>query len=169
MKTFQTLAKNLKLLFRSKETAFTIIFGPLLIILLVGFAFSGSEELTITLGVYSDEYTPLADQIIQSLNEKEFIVNIYSTRDECFEKVQNSEIQMCIVFPEGFEIRENHTNMVEFNVDPSRINLVYAVIDQLSTEFGIQSSAVSQELTSTILARLTATKVVLDDQGGYSR
>lgn len=163
MKTSEALLKNFKLLFRSKETAFTIIFGPLLIILLVGFAFSGQDEITINLGVYADNYTPLADSIIQSLGE-DHPVNIHASREECIEQVKVGTTHLCVLFPSNFVIEENRTNNVEFNVDPSRINLVYEILDDLGTEFGLQREALSLELTNNILTRLSGTKTVLADQ-----
>ncbi|MBR9702900.1 ABC transporter permease [Candidatus Woesearchaeota archaeon] len=163
MKTSEALLKNFKLLFRSKETAFTIIFGPLLIILLVGFAFSGQDEITLNLGIYADEYTSLADDIINSLSEQ-YPVNIHATKEECLEQVKIGTTHLCILFPADFVVKENHTNNVEFNVDPSRINLVYAIVDELSTKFGLQREALSLELTNKILGRLSGTKLVLADQ-----
>ena len=41
MKALRTIAKNLRLLLRSRETLFTILFGPLLIILIVSAAYTG--------------------------------------------------------------------------------------------------------------------------------
>lgn len=163
MKFMQTLQKNLKLLFRSKETAFTIIFGPLLIILLVGFAFSGGDSLELSLGVYSPEYSELSDSIIQSLQD-DFTVNILSSREECINNVQVGIQQLCIYFPEDFEVREQHTNTVTFHVDPSRINLVYQVIEQLGSELDVQRQELSLGLTGTILNNLNTTKTILLEQ-----
>lgn len=165
MKIAQALQKNSKLLFRSRETAFTIIFGPLLIILLVGFAFSGEAELDIALGVQSDNYTLLADSIVQTLQE-EYDVNVWGTGQnaECLDQVKVGITHMCIVFPEDFEVREEHTNIVTFNVDPSRINFVYQVIEQLGNQFDVQREELSLGLTGDILNNLNATKTILADQ-----
>lgn len=164
MKLSETLVKNLKLLFRSRQTAFTIVFGPLLIILLVGFAFSNGEDMRITVGTYASVYTPLADGVIQELNEKGYVVNVLSDEEACLDAVKVGTSQMCIIFPGDFEIRDNHTNEVQFHVDISRINLVYAVIDQLGDEFHLRSAAVSQDLTSRLVATLAASRTVFDEQ-----
>jgi hypothetical protein len=58
MKLGTVIAKNLKLLFRSKESAYTIVFGPILIILLVSFAFMGAtDDYTVRVGTYSPART----------------------------------------------------------------------------------------------------------------
>lgn len=163
MKTLETLKKDFKLLFRSRETSFMIIFGPLLIILLVGFAFSGSQEIDVSLGVYAPVHNDLTDQFIQSLN-KDYLVNIYSTESECISSVEESKDHLCILFPQEFVIKDNHTNDVEFVLDLSRINLAYSIIDDLNTEFGLQNTELSKDLTNRILTSLTTTRNVLIDQ-----
>ena len=40
----QVIKKNLLLLFRKKSSAFVILFGPLAIILLIGFAFTTTSS-----------------------------------------------------------------------------------------------------------------------------
>ena len=42
MKVFKVTAKNLKLLMRSKTSMLVVVFGPLLIMLLIGFAFNNN-------------------------------------------------------------------------------------------------------------------------------
>lgn len=156
MKFLSAIAKNLKLLFRSKETALTIILGPLFIILLVSAAFSSSEgNAAIRIGAYATEYTPLVDQIISSMQEKEFRVSIYDERDPCIDDIGSGEIHTCVLFSDEFVVSENVTNQVTFAVDYSRVNLVYQVIDSLSQEFNLQSSAITKTITDDLLERLS--------------
>ena len=163
MKTTQTIQKNFKLLFRSKETAFTIIFGPLLIILLVGFAFSGDDTMRLNIGVHAQEYTELTDEFVESLQE-EYVVSIHSTKEECVTSIERGDNQLCIGFPEDFRIREDATSTVTFHVDPSRINLVYQVIASLSERFDAQREQISLGLTSNILANVDVTRQLLGEQ-----
>lgn len=153
--------KNMKLLFRNKETAFTIIFGPLLIILIVSFAFMGSSKINVEIGAYSSNYTILTDKFISALIDKDFRVNIMDSKESCIKKIEEGEFGACIIFPPDFEIAENKTNEVEFYVDNSRINFVYAIIDSLADEFNLQTTALSKELTQNILNRLFVTRTVV--------
>lgn len=152
----RVIAKNLKLLLRSPETAFMIIFGPLAIVILVSAAFNSSTgNAAIRLGLHADEYTPLVDEIHESMKEKEFRVSIYKTPETCTESVRTGEIHSCVLFGEDFRVKQNGTNTVTFAVDNSRLNLVYQVVDSLSTEFHLQSSAITRTITDDLLERLT--------------
>jgi ABC-type multidrug transport system permease subunit len=155
MKSFISIAKNLKLLFRSNETAFTIIFGPLLIILLVSAAFTGGDEgSTIRVGTYAPEYTPLATTVVESLKDKGYLVSTFTVENECIDKIKTGELHTCVLLPPDFRIKENETNIVTFAVDYSRINLVHQIIEGLSEEFNLQSDAISEEFAGDVLDRV---------------
>lgn len=165
MKWPSILSKNLKLLFRSKETAFTIIFGPLLIILLVSAAYTGGDtESAIRLGTYAPEYTTLADGVISSLKEEGYHVSVFNQREECIDLIKEAQLHTCILFPAEFHIKENGTNRVTFAVDSSRINLVYQIIESLGEQFDVQREAISESFAGDVLSRLSLTQQELHAQ-----
>lgn len=153
MKWWQVVSKNLKLLFRSKETAFTIIFGPLLIVLLVSAAFGSSQTSTLRVGAVITESTPLIEDVKASM-EEEFRVSVFGDEESCVERIKTGELHTCISFSDSFRVQENGTNTVTFAVDYSRVNLVYQIIDRLSSEFNLQSSAITKTITDDLLERL---------------
>ncbi len=154
MKAWSVVAKNLKLLFRSKETAFTIVFGPLLIILLVSAAYTGGGDAKVHVGVYAPEYTPLADQLIDALKEKGYLVSVFANETNCLGRIETGGLHTCILFPEDFRVKENGSNTVTFVVDYSRVNLVHEIISGLSAEFNVQKSELSAGLATTVLERV---------------
>jgi len=154
MKAFSVIGKNLKLLFRSKESAFTIIFGPLLIILLVSAAYTGGDDQQLRVGVYAESYTPLADQMVEAVKEKGYAVSILPSEAVCLDDVKTGKLQTCILFPPDFRIKESSSNTVVFAVDNSRLNLVYQLIEGLNSEFSFQGQAISEDLAGTMLDRV---------------
>ncbi len=165
MKGPAVIAKNLKLLFRSRETAFTIVFGPLLIILLVSAAYTGGDTDTqLHVGAYSPEYTALADDIISALNEKGYRVSVFANESMCTDMIKTGQVHTCVLFPSDFSIKEDESQVVRFAVDYSRINLVYEIIDGLSQEFQVQSTSITEELTSDVLQRLALAQEEVHDQ-----
>ncbi|MBR9692684.1 ABC transporter permease [Candidatus Woesearchaeota archaeon] len=165
MKGPAVIAKNLKLLFRSRETAFTIIFGPLLIILLVSAAYTGgSEDKALLVGVYAPDYTPLVDEMFTALQDKGYLVSNYGSKEDCTELIKTSEIHTCVIFPEDFELKDNETKEVTFAVDYSRINLVYEIIEGLSAEFAVQSTELSEDLASDVLQRVALAQKEISTQ-----
>jgi len=164
MKAPSVIAKNLKLLFRSKETAFTIVFGPLLIILLVSAAYTGGSGDTVLVGTYAPNYTGLADSVITALKDQGYQVNVFANETQCVDRIKTGQLHTCIIFPEDFRIKGNETNTVTFAVDYSRINLVYQIIDGLSKEFDLQSTQISQGKVGDVLARVALAQTTLHEQ-----
>lgn len=164
MKSLAVITKNFRLLFRAKETAFTIFFGPLLIILLVSAAYTGGADNNIRVGTYAPEYTGLADDVITSMKEEGYQVNVFSNASECTDLIRTGEIHTCVVFPEDFRIKENGSNNVVFQVDTSRVNLVYQIIDSLTTEFAEQSGNISEELAGSLLTRVQRARETINGQ-----
>ncbi|RME31932.1 hypothetical protein D6789_01145, partial [Candidatus Woesearchaeota archaeon] len=113
MKWHRVIAKNLKLLFRSPETAFMIFLGPIAIILIVSAAFSSSTgNAAIRLGIYAQDYTPLVDDIHESMKEKGFRVSVFGSEADCTERVRTGEIHSCVLFDPDFRVKQNGTNHV---------------------------------------------------------
>lgn len=171
MKAPHVIAKNLKLLFRSKESAFTIIFGPLLIILLVSAAYIGGDvgsQLSIGVTMADTIPSPLAQQIITSLKDQNYLVNILPNQTVCKDMIKSGELHACIFLPQDFRIKQNETKEVVFAVDYSRINLVYQIIEGLNKEIGVQRSAIGTQLTDTLLQRVTVAQKDIEEQRGVA-
>ncbi len=153
------ISKNLKLLIRSKSSALIVIIGPLLVIFLVGIAFSNINKYSLNIGVYSDEYSELTESFIVRLQEKEFRVQKIDSVEECIQMIKEGKLHTCIVFPPGLTLESDKINEVVFHVDYSKINLVWMVLDTLSTKLGERASELSLELTSTLLDKLELARV----------
>ncbi len=152
MKLLKIIYKNLKLLMRSKLSSFIIVFGPLIIMLLVGVSFNrDTTEFNLNLGVYAKEKTPLIQSFIDKLNSENYIITEFSTSGGCVDEIKYGEIHTCIVFPDEFEVRNNQKNLVKVYVDQSKINLVYLVLGTIQQSFSNRSEEISLDLTSQIL------------------
>lgn len=155
MKVLKITAKNLKLLMRSKTSMFVTIFGPLIIMLLVGFAFNNPSASKLNIGYYSPEKAELTQSFILALSSNQgFAVTEYPTADTCKEMIEQGKSHICIVFPNDFELSNNQSNEVIFYVDQSRANFVYAVLDAVSDKVDLTSSQLSTQLTNDLLSTL---------------
>jgi len=163
MKFHSMIGKNLKLLFRSKETAFMIIFGPLLIILLVSAAYIGGSN-NIAIGTYAPTYTSGVNKLISSFEKKDYVVSTFNSQEECVSKIRRGIIQACIIFPDDFKPDASESQKIIFKVDTSRMNFVYMLIQDIGSELNIQSTDISQDLTAKILVALSSSKKVVDEQ-----
>ena len=125
------IKKDFKLILRSKSSSLIVVLGPLLLILLVGAAFNTSNLSGIIVGAYSGSYSALTDSILDEIKEKQFNVVKYDSSDNCVNDLKNGQIHVCAVFPADLKV--GAADKIKFYVDSSRINLVYTIIDSVST------------------------------------
>lgn len=155
MKVLKITTKNLKLLLRSKTSMFVTIFGPLIIMLLVGFAFNNPSASKLNVGYYASEKTPLTQSFIAALSENQgFSVSEYRTEQLCTDMIAQGKSHICIVFPIDFELSNNQSNEVIFYVDQSRANFVYAILDTVNEKIDLTTSQLSTALTNDLLSAL---------------
>ncbi|HLD15762.1 MAG TPA: ABC transporter permease [Candidatus Nanoarchaeia archaeon] len=154
-KLLRIVGKNIKLILRSKGSALIVVFGPLFLIMMVGTAFNSASLYGIRVGVYSEEYSPLADSMIKELSGKNFAVNKLVSQDECIKGIKDSIIHICAIFPKGLSV-ENQ-GQITFYVDPSRTNLVYSLMDTITSKIATKSDEISLQLTNTIVNTLKST------------
>ena len=99
MKLLSILHKDFKLLFRSKSSAFTVFIGPILIIALILFAFSSSEEISFTIGTIGiDQADNSSTEFISGLENEGYLIQDYSSTETCVEDMKSSRTNLCIDF-----------------------------------------------------------------------
>ena len=151
MKLLDIIIKNFKLIYRSKSSAFVIILGPLIILALIAFAFSNSQEYKISIGVNTPDNNTLSNEFIQSLEDNNYIVKKYDNLDSCIQEVKTQLLNLCIKLPQDFVIENNKSNQIEFFVDQSRMNLVESITSSVSTKLSLKSEEISYSLTQNLI------------------
>jgi len=150
--------KNLKLLVRARASALIVILGPLLVIFLAGIAFDNTNLYAVRVGTYSPSYNDLSNSFIDKLAEKQFKVTRYPAEDLCVQGIRRGEIHTCIMFAPDFAIGKNGSNEIRFAVDYSQINLVWTVLNVMTTSISARSIELSRNLTTVLLNALDFTK-----------
>jgi ABC-type multidrug transport system permease subunit len=156
--------KNFKLLIRNKTSIFTLILAPVIIIFLLGLAFNTTNVYNIIVTVYSSQYTPLSEELLGKLAEKDFAVVRTTSSKECIEMIKAGESNICLELPPDLSIEKDKTNNIIFHVDPSQINLVWLVLDIISDEISSKTEEISLDLTNIIINRLKATQEALTEK-----
>src|SRR3989344_4581232 len=159
---FGLLKKNLKLILRSRSSAMIILLGPLIIIFLVAAAFNTSSIFDIKIGTYAKSYSPLAENLLKELGDKQFQVIKFDNKDNCISSLKNNEVHVCAIFPDNLNIGSSEN--LEFFVDNSKINLVWVIIDSISTKVSSKSSELTQQLAGNLLNTLTKTESNLNQK-----
>jgi len=155
---FVLIQKNLKLLMRARASALIVIIGPLLVIFLAGVAFDNTNLYAVRIGTYSPSYNDLSNSFIDKLAEKQFKVTRYPTEELCVGGIRKGEAHTCIVFAPDFAIGRNGSNEIRFSVDYSQINLVWTILNVMTTSISARSSELSRNLTAVLLNALDFTK-----------
>ena len=145
----KTISKNIKVMARTKSSAVLVFLGPLLVVLLVGLAFNTQSLYELNVGITGGVNTEIRQDLINSLENKSYLVLEVDTQEECIEKIKQGAIHTCIVIPDDFSIEGN--NEIKFYVDNSRPNLVWKVIGAISEETSIRAEELSYQLSSDLL------------------
>ncbi len=154
---FSLVKKDLKILGRSKFSSLMILLTPLLIILLAGAAFNSSGLNGIVLGVYSDSYTELNENILNNLENNNFAIEKFDLEEDCMNSVKLNKAQICIVFSNELNSTENIEKII-FHVDHSRINLAHSLVYYIENEIDSTSSNISISLTQNLIDNLELVK-----------
>ena len=158
------IKKKFKLLIRSKFSVLIILIGPLLIMLLTGLVFNNTNVYNINIGVFSEEYTEIIDSFIEKLKVDQFTVLKTISKDACINKIEEGNFHICIIFPGNITLNQESQNQIIFYVDYSRINLVWMVIDTISTKISERSSELSLNLTMSVIDALKEIELELSDK-----
>lgn len=161
---WKIISKNFKLLTRSKASSLIVIFGPLLLIFLVGIAFDTSNTYNINIGIYSEQFSNVTDSFIEKLNKNNFKVHKYDLENECVEDIRTGRVHTCVVFPPNMEFKTGVTNEMIFHIDYSKIHLVWIILDTISTQLTATKSEISEGLTNILLSKLQDVNERLDEK-----
>jgi len=158
VKLLEVIKKNFKILIRSKSSGLIILFGPLLLILLVGTAFNTTAFYGIKIGSYSDNYNELSDSILQKLEQDQYKISKTKSEDDCINGVKTGAYHICTIIPASLEISDSAENAIAIYVDQSRLNLVFAIKGAIMERVGESSKEISESLTSIIVNELEISK-----------
>ena len=156
------IEKNFKILGRSKFSLIAIILVPFLVILLASFAFNSSSLAGVNVGVYSESYSNLTEEVLQGLSENFTIIKENSS-EECINSVKASTSQICVVFPKDLS-SEGSEEEVVFYVDHSRLNLAYTLLHEIGSKISIKASDLGVSLVQELISALGNIKTSLPDQ-----
>jgi ABC-type multidrug transport system permease subunit len=166
VKLLEVIKKNFKILIRSKSSALIILFGPLLLILLVGTAFNTSTFYDIKVGTFSSNYNELSTSILDKLEQDQYKIFKAKSEESCTNGVKTGAYHLCLVLPENLEAAQNANNNIQVYADQSRLNLVFAIRSAIIGKVSEKSKELSESLTSIVVQELEDAKGALEERQG---
>ncbi len=142
---FYIIQKNIRLVFRNWTSFVLLVLGPLLLILIVGIAFSGNDLHDIKIGIHAYQGVDVS-QVVDSLVNNEVSILSFPRIDSCIVAMNQSIIHICADFAKDFE----DSGKVTFYYDSSRYNLVRYILKYLQEQIAITSEEISIELARDI-------------------
>ena len=151
IKLLHLIKKNFTRLVSSKVSIMAVILAPLLLILFVGLAFSGTSFFDVNIGlVYNfDSETEFIDNFNNIIETLDFQILNFEKKQECLDKITEGGIILCIYIPEELGQEE-----IEIIVDQSRVNLANLILFKISGQIDILTEDMSFEITEGILNSL---------------
>ncbi len=157
--------KNLKLLIRAKASAFIILFGPLLLMLILGVSYNSSDPYSVKIGVHASSFTPETQKFMEVLQKESLTVVKYEQNvEKCIDDLKTGVVHACLKLPDSFAVQGNSQKEILFYLDPSRIHLASAIQQTLQDKFNLQAREVSQQLSQDLLFKLTNTKNTISEK-----
>ena len=146
--------KEFKLLFRSKSSTLAVLLGPLILVLMVGLVFTNATDQELVIGVVAEDF-PNSDEYVVALKEAFRVVEY---EENCADDVRRGVIISCVSLTQATPPRAT------IYVDPSNVNVVYAVIDQITGQLETQTGTLREGLADNLLTTVSITRQQLIEQ-----
>ncbi|MDD5181887.1 MAG: ABC transporter permease [Candidatus Nanoarchaeia archaeon] len=159
MRTAKLLAselnKNFRLLFRNWTAVALLIVAPLLLIMLVGYSFSGTDLHDINIGYISNETSSINAFLA---NITDFAVPVkYASAEVCLSDMRLEKVHLCLAFSGTFVTAtpgDFPNGDVTFYFDNSRKSLATAIVSHVKEFFGLQAEQISMISAQTIIVNV---------------
>lgn len=159
---YYVVLKNLKLIFRNVSTLSVLIIGPLLLILIVGFAFGGEDLHGISVGIISSDNAPV-ESVVQRFSTPDIHTTNYPQLSLCLFDLKAEKIHICMEFSEDFQLTTLGNNTITLYTDPTRFVLSRQLLHYMQQHLMNASEQVSLEAARGILTDIDSTVVTLND------
>lgn len=163
-KLLAMVIKDMRLLMRSKSSSLIVIFGPLLVIFLVGMSFNTSSLYDLKIATYSDAYSELSNSIIAQLQDEQYSTIKTDTAGDCIEGVKLGKFHVCAIFSPNMVISNEVSNSISIYVDESRMNLANLIEGVIQRKVAKEAMKISESLAGDVISTMFATKDILQER-----
>jgi ABC-type multidrug transport system permease subunit len=141
MKLLYEVYKNFKLIFRNWATLFLVVLAPLILILLVGYSYSGENLHDIRIGAIAEPSMNL-DGLAQNISAYA-VLERYDSLESCLLDVSTGRTHMCLEFSGDFLTQKIPTGNLTFYYDNSRKRVSLSLLSEMKDFFGLTSEKIS--------------------------
>ncbi len=153
-KLYYIMAKNFKLILRSKISALLLLLGPLLIVFILALAFNTSTLYDLNVAVYSESYSTISEDIVSNLSTSQYNVIRMDSETDCIDAIKFDDFQVCVIFPTNMILDNSANKVITIYVDNSRMNIAHLISAEISSKVYISAEELSEDMVSSILTVL---------------
>ena len=139
------------------DTIGLLIIGPLLLILLIGWAYSGDSIHSVRFGVITDDFVDVSDVLLDKFYRFGSVYRYHST-SSCIRDVKRERVHICLEFSDDFVKYKNGnkvpSGIITFHYDNSRKKITDLIIEGLENILGVASEEISIKSTEALLSNV---------------
>lgn len=161
---FSILRKNFQILLNLKISSAMLIFGPIILIFLIGFALQNTSIQNIKAGVYDGGAGAFSQKFIQKLSERSFQPLEEKTLQDCKQEVIDRTKDVCIVLSKT-PLSEGYSKYkIKLFVDMSKQRTVWQIIGKLQGITAKESSTEKQTIANDLKKELNSISEKLNSE-----
>jgi len=158
--------KNIKIMFRNFTSVMLLIVVPLIMILIIGYAFSNEDVSGIKIGIVSSDTTQMVDLSLLQTNVSNYAKLMrFSDLPECIIRMERAEIHICVKL-ENVSLNSEMVSgpvsgaedipsgKITYYYDNSRKKVSLGIIQKMQEFFGVKAEQISIEATTSIIENI---------------
>jgi len=140
-----------------------LVIGPLALILLIGFAYSGEGIHSVNIGAISSDFNTL-EPAFSNFSYFADVIS-YENPESCINDMALEKVHICLEFSEEFMTTGDiPTGTIIFYFDNSKKALSNKIVETISDFFGVQADKISLDSATTIFQNIENMVVYLYDK-----
>lgn len=149
---YNIIKKNMKIMLKSKRVYFMLFIIPFILLLFFSFAYySNLNQFNVKIGVVSNQKTALYEGYRDELLKNNFQVTEYKTQTECNFGIKNSDVNLCLLFPQNFEIQDGSSQIITVLIDDTKGDVVSIVENYLFNIIDNQDKKIKKNIIEKLL------------------
>lgn len=125
-----------------------VILGPLFLIIFAAFAFNTAQLQGLVIGIIDNDLDNkiISNDFLNHIENEGYSYERFNSVENCNLELKKSNVHVCI---------EEKSNIIRFFVEPSRLNLVYVMLNSLSSIIDDYADEIKYTLTSNLVEKIS--------------
>jgi hypothetical protein len=160
------LVKNFKIIFKSKKYYAIFFLFPIIVMFIFGGLYFNTQSYKLTVGLIVPEKTPLYENYHYALKNSGFSLMELEDIDVCSDYIERSIVNVCILFPKDFNIKDGAILQLNFVIDSTKKNLLPIIENFLIEIINAENNRVKEKVIYELIENIQIGKQVTNISNG---